>query len=233
LIVLGIETSTAVCSIGIASNTGLRAERSIVESHIHSEKLLTLIQALCDEQKITLSHLDGIAISIGPGSFTGLRIGLSSAKGLCYAKGIPLITVSTFEAIASGVLASHREFTRIAICVDAKQGEYYIGTYKCNTKQLDEIIPVYVGTLDSVAATVNTPTTVVVTDCSDEVKKVIGGYGLIENILTYCRGDVVASIGLTKLQANELSDITNLEPLYLKDFVVQKHAKSEKPTHFL
>ena len=128
--ILGIETSTAVCSVGLANEFDLRAEKSIIETHIHSEKLLTLIQELCDEQKMKLSQLDGVAVSIGPGSFTGLRIGLSTAKGLCFALEKPLIAVSTFASIAKSVTISHPEYARIIVCIDAKQREYYIGVYE-------------------------------------------------------------------------------------------------------
>jgi tRNA threonylcarbamoyl adenosine modification protein YeaZ len=95
------------CLFGRIRQTNLnmmQAEKSLTETHIHSEKLLTLIQELCDEQKLKLSQLDGVAVSIGPGSFTGLRIGLSTAKGLCFALEKPLIAVPTFVSIAKSVI---------------------------------------------------------------------------------------------------------------------------------
>ena len=73
--ILGIETSTAVCSVGMIEENGAMQERALIESHIHSEKLLTLIDAVC---RGSLKMLQGVAVSIGPGSFTGLRIGLST-----------------------------------------------------------------------------------------------------------------------------------------------------------
>jgi tRNA threonylcarbamoyladenosine biosynthesis protein TsaB len=113
--VLGIETSTAVCSVGLANDSGSCTEQSLVESHIHSEKLLTLVRGVCEDQKFALSQLDSVAISIGPGSFTGLRIGLSTAKGICYSLGIPLIAVPAFEAIADAVFACHPKFDRVVV----------------------------------------------------------------------------------------------------------------------
>lgn len=99
---LGIETSTAACGVAVVSDGGMNVERSIVEAHIHSEKLLTLVRTVLGEAKIGLNEIDAVAVSIGPGSFTGLRIGLSSAKGLCYALEKPLLTVPTFDAIEIG-----------------------------------------------------------------------------------------------------------------------------------
>lgn len=227
MIVLGIETSTAVCSVGLASDSGLSAEQSIVESHIHSEKLLTLIRALCDKEKVKLSQLDGIAISIGPGSFTGLRIGLSSAKGLCYAVGKPLIAISTFEAIAIRVHQMHSEFLKIIICVDAKQGEYYIGVYENKGESLNVAIPVHIGTLDSAVASMDISTAIFVTDLTDDRRKCTIKPGLLRNILPYCRGDVIALLGCNKLKTGVLSDIKSMEPMYLKDFIVRMRLKSE------
>ena len=103
--VLAIETSTARCGVALTLDRRTVVERSIIEAHIHSEKLLTLVKDVLTEARIGMDKLDGVAVSIGPGSFTGLRIGLSSAKGLCVALDKPLATVPTFDAIASNARA--------------------------------------------------------------------------------------------------------------------------------
>lgn len=223
--VLGIETSTAVCSVGLTNESGLHAERSLVESHIHSEKLLTLVRGVCEDQKITLPQIDGIAVSIGPGSFTGLRIGLSTAKGLCYALGKPLIAVPAFESVAEAVFVSHPQFGRVVVCVDAKQGDYYFGAYEKTNGTLCEFLPVQIGTL-SAALSAITGETMIVTDRIDEVKKILNTCGVIENILSYCRGDVIARIAIEKLKDGVKNAPENLEPMYLKDFVIRTHVKT-------
>jgi len=145
-----------------------RNDRSL--NHIFiSEKLLTLIQELCDEQKIKLSQLDGVAVSIGPGSFTGLRIGLSTAKGLCFALEKPLMAVSTFASIAKSVSGSHPDCPRIIVCIDAKQREYYIGVYEQNNGTVCEVLPVHIGSIASAIAAASLKT-LIVTDRTDEVK---------------------------------------------------------------
>lgn len=197
--VLGIETSTAVCSVGLINESGLHAERSLVESHIHSEKLLTLIREVCENQKITLPQIDGVAVSIGPGSFTGLRIGLSTAKGLCYAWGKPLIAIPAFESVAEAVFTSHPQIDRVVVCVDAKQGDYYLGAYEKKNGTLCEFLPVQIGNLIA-ALSAMTGETVIVTDRIDELKKISDKSGVIENILSYCRGDVIARIAIEKLK---------------------------------
>ncbi len=100
MIILGLETSTAVCSVGLFRDGLPEIERSIRESHIHSEKLLSLVQEVIQAAGVSLDRVDAIAISIGPGSFTGLRIGLSTAKGLSFALDKPIVAVATFEAMA-------------------------------------------------------------------------------------------------------------------------------------
>ncbi|MEX0737393.1 MAG: tRNA (adenosine(37)-N6)-threonylcarbamoyltransferase complex dimerization subunit type 1 TsaB, partial [Bacteroidota bacterium] len=85
--------------MGLQIDGGEYVERSLVESHIHSEKLLTLVQEVLAEAGVSLHQIDAVAVSLGPGSFTGLRIGLSTAKGLSYSLDRPLIAVPTFEAI--------------------------------------------------------------------------------------------------------------------------------------
>jgi tRNA threonylcarbamoyladenosine biosynthesis protein TsaB len=227
VIVLGIETSTETCSVGLAGDFGVPVERSIVESRIHSEKLLTLVQAVCAGQKLKLSQLDGVAVSIGPGSFTGLRIGLSSAKGLCYALQKPLAAVPTFEAVATAVCTSHPESVRIVVCVDAKQGEYYIGVYEKNGTTVKVWVPVQRKTLDEAVTLANTANATLVTDRTEEAEKIAGDDGLVRNILPYCRGGIVASLGYGRLKADETVDIGSIEPYYLKDFIVQKNVMRE------
>jgi tRNA threonylcarbamoyladenosine biosynthesis protein TsaB len=222
VIVLGIETATAVCSVGLAGDFGLPMEQSISESRIHSEKLLTLVGSVCDGQGLKLSQLDAVAVSIGPGSFTGLRIGLSSAKGLCYALHKPLLAVPTFEAVAAAVCASHPECAKIVVCVDAKQGEYYVGLYEKNGAVVDACLPVGRKTLPEAAALADSLKAVLVTDRVDEAGKIAADPGLVRNILPYCRGGIVAFLGCRRLKMGDTADIESAEPYYLKDFVVHK-----------
>jgi tRNA threonylcarbamoyladenosine biosynthesis protein TsaB len=225
--ILGIETSTAVCSVGLADEFGLQSERSLIESHIHSEKLLTLIQELCDEQKMKLSQLDGVAISIGPGSFTGLRIGLSTAKGLCFALEKPLIAVPTFLSIAKSAVLSHPECARIIVCIDAKQREYYIGVYEQDNGDVREMQSVQTGSLSS-ALTAISLKTLIITDRTDEVKTKFGDSIIVEDVFSYCRGNIVARIAIERWNDGKRNLWEQLEPIYLKDFVVRTHTKLEK-----
>jgi tRNA threonylcarbamoyladenosine biosynthesis protein TsaB len=225
--ILGIETSTAVCSVGLANEHGMQLERSLIESHIHSEKLLPLIQDLCDEQKIELSQLDGVAVSIGPGSFTGLRIGMSTAKGLCFALNKPLIAVPTFPAIAECVIMTHPEYSRVIVCIDAKQREYYIGVYEQDRGTVCETIAVQRGNLSTALAAVSMKT-VIITDRVDKVKTESHDPIIVEDVSSYCRGDVIAHMAMERANAAEKYNWKQIEPMYLKDFIVRAQVKKEK-----
>lgn len=101
-LILCIETATKLCSVALGRNGMLLAERNLEsEKHIHAEKVNIFIEEVLREAGITMSDLNAVAVGIGPGSYTGLRIGLSAAKGLCYALRIPIIGIGTLETLVS------------------------------------------------------------------------------------------------------------------------------------
>ncbi len=222
--VLGIETSGAVCSVGLTDGKGISTERSVVESHIHSEKLLTLVQEVCALGRIRISNIDGIAVSIGPGSFTGLRIGLSAAKGLSAALNKPLMTVSTFEAIAESAFVLHKTALYVLLCVDAKQGDFYVGAFERVERTTVARISVSVQTLEALKGHAMKLPAIILTDRKEALERVFDSESVFDDIQKFCRGDVVADLGLRKLLKNETSDVGTTEPMYLKDFVVKKRA---------
>ena len=113
------------------------SKEEVSEKYSHSEQLTLFIESLLQEQRIELSDLDAIAVSKGPGSYTGLRIGVSTAKGLCYALDKPLIGVSTLEAMASGM---EKKIPNKLYCpmIDARRMEVYMAFFQAG-KQLTDI----------------------------------------------------------------------------------------------
>lgn len=219
--VLGIETSTAVCAVGLVHDGKNPIERSLVESHIHSEKLLTLVQEVVAEAGIKLSAIDCIAISIGPGSFTGLRIGLSTAKGLCYALEKPLVTISTFEALATAAFDAYPKISKIVVMIDAKKSEYYVGQFEKAGEEINPCSEIQVLSFaDAVSAVVPDSRTLILTDSVDKVVKAAGTAEAVKDVHQFCRASVVAKLGFRKARAHDGADIASVEPMYLKDFVV-------------
>ena len=99
-LILNIETATKICSVALAKDGKVIASKETSEGNSHSTKLAPFIKEIIDGSEYTFTDLDAVAVSMGPGSYTGLRIGVSTAKGLCFGLDIPLIAVSTLEAMA-------------------------------------------------------------------------------------------------------------------------------------
>ena len=218
--ILGLETSTAVCSVGLYRDKKPGREMSLRESHIHSEKLLTLVQEVLRAGETNLQQLDAIAVSIGPGSFTGLRIGLSTAKGLSFALEKPVIAVSTFEAIAEAGRQKHPEASSVLVLMDAKKDEWYVGGFLATPEKVQESGGVEIKVIGA-ALTAAKSSALVLTDSVEVVRKHLKENLVVEDALLCCRGDIVALLGFRKAVKQEFADVAGLEPMYLKDFVVR------------
>ena len=220
---LGIETSSSVCSVGFVNDHGLSVEHSIEDPHIHSEKLLTLTNEVLKQAKADLESLSAIAISIGPGSFTGLRIGLSTAKGLCYSIDRSLIDIPTFDAIAEAVFAVKSQVAKVLVVVDAKQGEFYCGMIQRRDDGTLSSREVAIQRLDVIAWPEWTDSG---SFCVTDRPHILAEHGIPAELTgtynTFCKGDVVARLAAKKYQKGEFADLVSIEPLYLKDFVVRK-----------
>src|SRR5512138_896658 len=137
MLVLGIETSTRQGGAALVGDEGLVSEYTLNVEVTHSERLLPAIDRMLHDAGATLATLGGLAVSIGPGSFTGLRIGLSTAKGLAYATGLPVVGVPSLEALAWAVPAA-----RWPVCavLDARKQEVYAALFQHEPTGLRRII---------------------------------------------------------------------------------------------
>jgi tRNA threonylcarbamoyladenosine biosynthesis protein TsaB len=127
MLVLGIETSTMQGGVSLVGEAGLLSEYTLNVEATHSERLLPTIDRVLQDAGVSLNALHGIAVSIGPGSFTGLRIGLSTVKGLAYATGLPVVSVPTLEALAWTL-----PWAKWDICpvLDARKQEVYAAVFR-------------------------------------------------------------------------------------------------------
>ena len=132
---LNLETSTNICSVAVSDGESIIAFRETNEGFSHAEKLTVFIAEVLEESKIKLKDLDAVAVSSGPGSYTGLRIGISVAKGLCFAVDKQLISIPTLQAMASGSLEKLVNVdSNILLCpmIDARRMEVYCALYDSN-----------------------------------------------------------------------------------------------------
>lgn len=123
--ILCIETTTSVCSIAIELD-GVIIDKNILDGQRHSEVITVLIQEMLAEFSLSMGDLDAVAVSMGPGSYTGLRVGYSAAKALCYGLDIPFITIDTLEALAYNYIGSG---STIIPMIDARRLEVYCAVY--------------------------------------------------------------------------------------------------------
>lgn len=199
--IIAIETATEVCSAALVHSSNVLAWRSVHEKNIHSERLLILIDEVMNDSKMTLSQLTAVAVSIGPGSFTGLRIGLSAAKGLAMSLKIPLIAVPTLDGIAESYRLNSPSAAGTDFCamIEAKREEAFFAFYRI--------------TADDVNRT---------TEYAIKGRSEILDDAAAKSAVTSQPVLSAASVGiLAERKRKELliSDYTLLEPLYLRDFV--------------
>ena len=136
-IILNIETATKNCSVCLAENGEILAIRELNDgNYSHAEKLHPFIQDILKEAEITVGNIDAVAVSKGPGSYTGLRIGVSAAKGICFAIDKPLISIDTLKSLAHSFSI---EEGLIASMLDARRMEVYSAVYNPMYEQVREI----------------------------------------------------------------------------------------------
>jgi tRNA threonylcarbamoyladenosine biosynthesis protein TsaB len=132
-LILSIETSTPLCSVAIHSEGKLLASKETLEEGGHGKRLTRLIEAACEEANLTIKDMDAIAISIGPGSYTGLRIGLATAKGLCFGLEKPLISLNTLKIMANAW--DKKEGNNLLLpMMDARRMEVYAAVFDPQTQ---------------------------------------------------------------------------------------------------
>lgn len=139
-IILNIESSNSVCSVCIAENGTPTVTKETTEANRHSELLATFVQEVLTTAGITADQLDAVAVSIGPGSYTGLRIGVSLTKGIAYSANLPVIAVPTLKSIAWAAqkgLSSEKEFS-ICPMIDARRMEVYSQLFDEKLEQLNQ-----------------------------------------------------------------------------------------------
>lgn len=143
--ILAIETSESVCSVALGSRQKLLGEISLNKLHAHNERLAWMVDWLLKEQNMSMKNISRVLISAGPGSYTGLRIGFSFARGLIYSNKTPLIPVPTPEIYA---FKGREENVKIVSVMDARRKELYMGEYKFENGIIKEETPVSIITID-------------------------------------------------------------------------------------
>jgi tRNA threonylcarbamoyladenosine biosynthesis protein TsaB len=221
--ILNIETATKNCSVAIAKNGETILCKEIAEEgYSHAEKLHVFIEEAIAEAGITVQDLVAIAVSQGPGSYTGLRIGVSAAKGLCFALNIPLIAVDTLQTLASQAKVADG---KIIPMLDARRMEVYSEIFNANLEAEREILAEVI-TEDSFKDF--TEKLYFVGDCAEKCKPVLtkDNFVFLEDI-KYPSASAMSKISYDKYQKSDTVDVAYFEPYYLKDFLMAPPSKKQ------
>jgi tRNA threonylcarbamoyladenosine biosynthesis protein TsaB len=188
--------------------------------YIHAEKLHPFINKSLKEAGVTVSQLDAIAVSNGPGSYTGLRIGVSAAKGLCYALNIPLIAVNTTEVLAEAVTNPPKGAHIISV-LDARRDEVYCQLFNADKQATNEVAALVL-TPESFSELSGRPV-IVIGDAAEKTARLINlEVEAVQQFPTACN---LAAIAEHKFAASQFADVAYHEPFYLKDFIAGKPKK--------
>jgi tRNA threonylcarbamoyladenosine biosynthesis protein TsaB len=222
-IILNIETATKNCSVSLAKEGIVLA---ILEEHeeqySHAEKLHLLIEEVCEKAGISLKELEAVAVSKGPGSYTGLRIGVSAAKGLCFALDIPLIAVGTLDVLAHSAVT--KKSGMIVPLLDARRMEVYSAVFDHTFSQIRETKAEIISE-DSFAEELSRGEVVFLGDGAKKVKEILTHKNAVFMDNSFPSAKTMSFLSEEKFKQREFEDLAYFEPFYLKDFIAGKPKK--------
>ena len=224
-LILCIETGTDICSVGIARDGELTSLRESDQGRDHAKHLGLFVDELLRETGIAPDELDAVAVGMGPGSYTGLRIGVSFAKGLCYGQNIPLIAVGSLDALAEVAIEDYEagildvdNWDDALLCpmVDARRMEVYTRLYNAQGEPLSEVSAEIIDE-NSFAEQRAERQLIIFGNGAAKCREVMADATYV-NITPSARG--LARLAQQRLDNGQTEDIAYFEPFYLKDFVV-------------
>jgi tRNA threonylcarbamoyladenosine biosynthesis protein TsaB len=223
--ILAVDTATNSCSVAVTKPFSVLAETTRVSTETHSKHLLTMIAQTLEQAGASLNEMDGFAVTRGPGSFTGLRIGLSVVKGLAMATGKPVVGVSSLKALAFPFLMTSQ---MICVMIDARKSEVYMAGYRYQfTPEREPYlmceIPEQVLSPDRALAALHEPCLFVGSGAAVYHQKIrddllaAGQSALFApSCMNVVRASAVAQLGLTDFRKNHIEHIATLKPHYIR-----------------
>jgi tRNA threonylcarbamoyladenosine biosynthesis protein TsaB len=218
-LILNIETATQMCSVALAKDGEVLFSKEKNGEYSHAENLTVFIEEVMQHTGYSLSAIDAVAVSKGPGSYTGLRIGVSVAKGLCYALDKPLVAIETLKQMAKGIADVQQQDVLYCPMIDARRMEVYCALYD---KQQNVISPTEAKIMDAHSFENDLAKQVILFfgDGAIKCKQVLAhqpNAHFLENI--FPSAVVMASLSEQAFQQKQLEDVAYFVPYYLKDFV--------------
>ena len=224
-LILCIETGTDICSVGLARDGELVSLRESDEGRDHAKNVAVFVDELLRENDVAAEELSAVAVGMGPGSYTGLRIGVSFAKGLCYGLQIPLVAVGSLDSLvqvaredyAAGII-DVEQWDDAVLCpmVDARRMEVYTQMFDAKGQSLNEVKAEIIAE-DSFAEWRNGRPFVIFGNGAAKCQEVLKD-AILVNVTPSARG--LAALAHQRFEAGQTEDIAYFEPFYLKDFIV-------------
>ncbi|UCG28826.1 MAG: tRNA (adenosine(37)-N6)-threonylcarbamoyltransferase complex dimerization subunit type 1 TsaB [Bacteroidales bacterium] len=226
VLILNIETSTQVCSVALSRNTEILSVRESQDEKSHSTLLGVFIEDIFNTESVERSDIKAIAVSRGPGSYTGLRIGVSTAKGIAYGLKIPLIAVDTLQAMAWGIISIPEfrtqlpEDVNIWLCpmIDARRMEVYHAFYNLRCEPMREVAAeiIHPGSFREI---LSRQTVLFFGNGSGKCKHVLDHPNALFIEGFKPSASHLTEFSLRKFRKKEFEDVAYFEPFYLKDFI--------------
>ncbi len=224
--ILNIETSTEVCSVSLAENGNLIVLKESNEGFNHSKSLTVFIEEIFDGNNLKIKSLDAVAVSKGPGSYTGLRIGVSVAKGLCYGLSIPLISVCSLEMMAVHTALKlekympERSSLPVLLCpmIDARRMEVYTALYNLEGKEIRPVSAEIIGE-NFLYELFDTHQIIFFGNGAGKCNGRINHKNAIFAGPSETSAQFMQAISEVKFKKQEFEDVAYFEPFYLKNFV--------------
>ncbi len=222
-LILHIETSTEVCSVSLSEDGELLAYREDDKDKSHASKLTPFVDSVLKEKSVNIRDLAAVCVSEGPGSYTGLRIGVSVAKGLCYGLNIPLIAVSSIKAMALTCINKTDNPDRFLFCplMDARRMEVYTALYDGKLNALEDIHARVIDD-DSFEEYLSQKKIIFFGNGADKCKQTISSSNAIFNDEIRCSAVSMVGLSHESYKAKKFKDVAYFEPYYLKNFVATK-----------
>lgn len=216
-IILNIETSTNVCAVALAKDGSILSSRESNADKSHARLLAPFIKEIFDEQPMAANNLEAVAVSEGPGSYTGLRIGVSTAKGIAYGRSIPLLAISTLQAMARKAAGdtAHKQGIYIPM-IDARRKEVYTALLDVKNEFLEKTTSLILqeDTFNDREA----ENLFIFGDGADKAREILKDQRI--TYLTVSAGaENMAPIAEQHFNSNKTVDVAYFEPFYLKDFI--------------
>lgn len=221
-IILCLETATTVCSVALFDNEKLLTYQEYHIEKSHSVLLPTLVETSLNNAGLSKAELNAVAISEGPGSYTGLRIGVSIAKGLCYALDIPLIAVNTLASMAAAVNNYNKRQALLCPMIDARRMEVYCGVFDHQNNLVLDVAPVIVDA-NSFSNLLETSEVWFFGDGASKCRELFSSQPnaeFVDDVWPSARG--MGVLAQARFCSSKFEDIAYFEPFYLKEFRVTK-----------